>query len=141
MMVLDSDHLSLLQHPESSKTQMLLRRMDASPDQEFATSAISLEEQFQGWLAYINRFPDVYRQIPAYERLVGLVEFFARWVVLPFDQAAADEFTRLRQAKVRIATMDLKIASIVLVHRAQLLTSNRRHFQKVPGLQIQNWIS
>ena len=139
MIVLDTDHLSLLEHPENPQTQQLLSRMDQSPDQEFATTAVSLEEQLRGWLAFINRFPDVYKQILAYQRLVGLVEFFARWNVLPFDQQAADQFTRLRKAKVRIGTMDLKIASVVLVHNAQLVTSNLSDFQKVPGLQTQNW--
>ena len=140
MIVLDSDHLSLLQHPENPQTQLLLSRMDQSPDQEFTTTAVSLEEQLRGWLAFINRFSDVSKQIPGYERLVGLVEFFARWNLLPFDQLAADQFTGLRKAKVRIGTMDLKIASIVLVHNAQLVTSNLSDFQKVPGLEVQNWM-
>jgi tRNA(fMet)-specific endonuclease VapC len=65
MIILDSDHPSLLQHPESPQSQRLLRRMDESPDQEFATTAVSLEEQLRGWLAFINRFSDVFKQIPA----------------------------------------------------------------------------
>src|SRR5213593_1854777 len=65
MIVLDSDHLSLLEHPESPTTQRLLNRMDKSPDQEFATTVISLEEQLRGWLAVINRYSDIPRQIAA----------------------------------------------------------------------------
>jgi tRNA(fMet)-specific endonuclease VapC len=37
--------------------------------------------------------------------------------------------------------MDLKIASIALANGATLLTRNTRDFQKVPGLQIENWLS
>ena len=139
MIVLDSDHLSLLEHPESPTTQRLLNRMDKSPDQEFATTVISLEEQLRGWLAVINRYSDIPRQITAYTRLVGLVEFYSRWKVLPFDQPAADQVARLRAARVRIGTMDLKIASIALVNDALLLTGNLADFQRVPELRAENW--
>lgn len=70
MIVLDTDHLSLLQHPEGPKTQRLLGRMNEYPDEEFATTAVSLEKQFRGWLAFINRITDIHQQIPGYERLV-----------------------------------------------------------------------
>jgi len=36
--------------------------------------------------------------------------------------------------------MDLKIASIVLVHGATLLTNNVRDFEKVPGLKVEDWL-
>jgi len=46
----------------------------------------------------------------------------------------------LRRAKVRIGTMDLKIASIALVHDALLLSANLRDFRQVPGLEVENWL-
>jgi tRNA(fMet)-specific endonuclease VapC len=75
-----------------------------------------------------------------YERLVGLFRFFADWRILAFDALAADRFQSLRARRVRIATMDLKIASIVLVYDATLLSNNLRDFQKVPGLRVQDWL-
>jgi tRNA(fMet)-specific endonuclease VapC len=36
--------------------------------------------------------------------------------------------------------MDLKIAAIALVNQALLLTANRRHFERVPGLKSENWL-
>ena len=42
--------------------------------------------------------------------------------------------------KVRISTSDLKIASIVLVNNALLLTRNTSDFDHVPGLRIENWL-
>ncbi|MBW3597524.1 MAG: type II toxin-antitoxin system VapC family toxin [Planctomycetes bacterium] len=40
-----------------------------------------------------------------------------------------------------IGTMDLKIASICLAHDATLLTRNRKDFENVAGLQIEDWLS
>jgi tRNA(fMet)-specific endonuclease VapC len=44
------------------------------------------------------------------------------------------------QQGVRIGTMDLKIASIVLVHGGTLLSGNNRDFQQVPGIQVEDWL-
>jgi len=41
----------------------------------------------------------------------------------------------------RLADADLFIAAIALTHRATLVTGNRRHFDRVPGLAIENWLA
>jgi tRNA(fMet)-specific endonuclease VapC len=46
----------------------------------------------------------------------------------------------LRQQRIRIGTMDLKIASIALVSDALLVTSNLRDFRLVPGLRCEDWL-
>jgi hypothetical protein len=75
MIVFDTDHLSILQHPESPQYQELVAKMDQSVDTDFVTTAVSLEEQMRGWLAAINRARDVHQQPLYYVRLSGLVEF------------------------------------------------------------------
>ena len=60
---------------------------------------------------------------------------------MPFDQPAAQRFLDLKAAKIHIGTMDLKIAAIVLVHQAQLLSANLRDFRQVPGLSVEDWLS
>jgi tRNA(fMet)-specific endonuclease VapC len=37
--------------------------------------------------------------------------------------------------------MDLKIATIALVHDALLLSANLRDFQQVPDLRVADWIN
>lgn len=69
-----------------------------------------------------------------------MLEFYAAWEVLPFDAAAADDFERLRKARVRIGSQDLKIASIALSRGALLLSANLRDFRQVPGLRVESWI-
>jgi predicted nucleic acid-binding protein len=43
--------------------------------------------------------------------------------------------------RVRIGTMDLKIASIALANDATVLTCNARDFSKVPNLRIEDWLA
>ncbi|MFQ5595922.1 MAG: hypothetical protein ACE5HA_17400 [Anaerolineae bacterium] len=40
----------------------------------------------------------------------------------------------------KISRADLLIASIALAHRATLVTRNVRHFERVPGLIVTNWV-
>lgn len=140
MIVLDSDHLSILQRPESPKYEQLLRALNDSADSVVTTTVISLEEQTLGWLAAINRARDVQDQPKYYLRLSQLVDFYGQWQVLPFHEAAAQQYVDLRSSGIRIGTMDLKIASIVMTHGAVLLSSNSRDFGRVPGLRFENWL-
>ena len=113
MILLDTDHLSLLQVRDAPAAFALQARLEAVPD-EVVTTVTTLEEQMRGWLALLHRVPEISKQGAYYERLLRMVSFFAAWQVLPFDQRAAATFTRLRQQGVRIGTMDLKIAAIAL---------------------------
>jgi tRNA(fMet)-specific endonuclease VapC len=72
--------------------------------------------------------------------LVELHRFLSDWTIPPFDESAADCFEQLRAGGARIGTMDLKIASIALVHDALVLSANLQDFQKVPGLRVENWL-
>src|SRR4051812_11387739 len=130
MILLDTDHLTAMKYPESPRCTELMARLNASSDPAIGTTVITLEEQFRGWMGLIARVRDVRQQTGPYAELVNLFDFFAGWTILPFDERAAEEFERLRSAGVRIGSMDLKIASIALVHDALLLTANRRDFEK-----------
>ena len=139
MFILDTDHISVLQRP-SDAAMRLQRRLLLSYDFP-VTTAITLEEQSRGWITQLGRLSaDVSLQISCYDRMVEMFAFFGSWQVLSFSQAAATEFKRLRQERVRIGTSDLKIASIALVENAVLLTANVRDFERVPGLRFENWI-
>ncbi len=140
MILLDTDHLTLLKYTANPRCQSLLHRMKASPDQRIGTTIISVEEQWRGWFAVIARHRDVRRQVKAYEELVSLHEFLSGWTIMPFDSAAADRFERLRAGGLRIGSMDLKIASIALIHDALVLSANLHHFQQVAGLRVENWL-
>ena len=139
MIILDTDHISVLQNSHASDHATLMAKMSASTDQDFVTTVITLEEQLRGWLALLNRSQDVSNHVIPYDRLLGLVQFFSLWTVLPFDNSAADRFHQFRNQKIRIGTMDLKIASIAVPKNALLLSSNLRDFQQVPNLRVEDW--
>jgi tRNA(fMet)-specific endonuclease VapC len=52
--VLDSDHLTLLQRQSPESVHVLARLDQLAPD-DIATTIVSFQEQFQGWLAYLNK--------------------------------------------------------------------------------------
>jgi tRNA(fMet)-specific endonuclease VapC len=79
---------------------------------------ISFQEQVEGWLAFINRAKTPQQILHGYGELLGLLTNYANAVVIPFDQAAQDCFTRLRKLRLRLGTMDLRIASIALTSDA-----------------------
>ena len=138
MLILDTDHLAELERVTSSGRQ-LAQKLDESGD-EIVTTIISAEEQLRGWLAQINRLRDPHRQIEAYGRLQGRLEFFAAWRLLPWDGPAATRLQSLQDQRVRVGTMDLKIACIALAHDGTLLSRNLRDFRKVPALKVENWL-
>ncbi|HYV35397.1 MAG TPA: type II toxin-antitoxin system VapC family toxin [Gemmataceae bacterium] len=140
MILLDTDHVNVLQDQQTSEYATLMRNISASLDQDLVTSVVSFEEQMRGWLALINRHADVAQQVYPYDRLNTLVQFFCQWTLLPFDDAAASQFKLLRGQKIRIGSMDLKIASIALERNLLVLSANLRDFQQVPNLRVEDWI-
>jgi len=141
MIILDTDHFVTLKYTKGDRFARLVRRMTDSADRDFATTAITVEEQMRGWLAEINRISDPLMQVPVYARLTSLINFFSEWKVIAFDESAAQQFTAYRKQKIRSGTMDLKIASIAAVNECLLLTGNTRDFEAIPGLRIEDWLN
>jgi tRNA(fMet)-specific endonuclease VapC len=139
MILLDTDHFTVFMDDRDRRHELLCSRLDAE-GLDAAITIVSVEEVLRGWLAAIHRLRDVHRQLPAYSRLGQLFNVLSDWHIISFDQAAADTFASLRRGKNRIGTMDLKIASIALVHDWLLLTTNLRDFSQVPELRCENWL-
>lgn len=66
MIILDTDHIVTLKYSKSERFARLAQRMADSEDQDFVTTAITLEEQMRGWLAQIKRLREPKKQVPAY---------------------------------------------------------------------------
>jgi tRNA(fMet)-specific endonuclease VapC len=79
------------------------------------------------------------------ERLIETLEalVFSRFDVVPFDHAAARTYAEIRvvleHAGTRLDDPDLRIAATALAHDLTIVTGNTRHFDRVPGLRVENW--
>ena len=140
MILLDTDHLSVLIDRRHFRHARLQERIRDSIDQDLAIPIVSAEEQLRGWLAQIHRLRDFSKQVPAYDRLVRLIDFLSRWQIIPFDHLAADQCRLLRGLRIRIGSQDLKIAAIAIINDALLLSANIRDFRQVPELMVESWL-
>jgi tRNA(fMet)-specific endonuclease VapC len=139
MILLDTDHLSVLTDRRAAGHAALVRRLEQAGE-PLAIPIVAVEEQCKGWLARLGRTRDIHQQITPYERLAQLFDFLAEWDVITLSAAAADRFAELRRRKVRVGSQDLKIAAIAMAEDALLLSANLRDFQRVPGLRVENWL-
>ncbi len=77
--------------------------------------------------------------------LARIRSFLAELPILEFDRRASELFARqkahLKKRGLLIADMDLMIASICLTNGGTLVTNNTRHFTRIHGLQLANWIT
>jgi tRNA(fMet)-specific endonuclease VapC len=112
----------------------LVRRLAQVPPAEQTTTTITLGELLYGAARRGS------------ERLVERVRevLTIAAVILPFDAEAAEVYGPLRaelerQGK-RLDEPDLRIASIALSRELTLVTGNVRHFRRVPGLAVENWL-
>jgi tRNA(fMet)-specific endonuclease VapC len=137
--LLDTDHISILQRKTGDAYLRLNDRISQCRPDDFALSLISFHEQCLGANALIGRAKTDAQMVLAYELLDEVLQGFALAPVLKFDQAAVTCFRWLRSQGVRIGTMDLRIASICLVYDLTLLTRNRRDFEQVKQLRVEDW--
>ena len=138
MYILDTDHLSILDR-DTVEAYNLGRRLSTVPPDQVFTTIVTYEEQMRGWMSYLARAKTLDQQVEAYARLRRHVERYREIPLIDFDRAAADQFARLRELRVRVKSADLKIASIALGNDALLLTRNASDFSHVPGLRFDDW--
>ena len=82
---------------------------------------------------------------PDATRLARIVESFLQTTTTAaWDTAAADAYGALRAELERrgtpIGSFDEMIAAHALSLGAIVVTDNLRHFRRVPGLQVENWL-
>jgi tRNA(fMet)-specific endonuclease VapC len=133
--VRDTDHISLQQRSHPAVLQHL---QALGEDDSIAVTVITVEEQILGRLEIIRRHGTSPLQIAAYAAFQQILRYFASWQVLDFTQAAFDQFSALRQQRIRIGAQDLRSAAITLANAATLVTRNTRDFAQVPGLVIED---
>jgi len=137
MKVLDTDTLTLL---FAGHRRVIEHHQQET--EEVAITVVSQIETLQGRFAMLLKAADGAQLRRAQQWLDQTLRNLAAIPkVVPIEDAAADEFDRLRENKKlrRIGRADLLIACIVLANRATLVTRNRKHFRQVPGLRVESW--
>lgn len=138
VVVLDTNHFGEYMRQSAAGSVLRAKLRETRP--EVFTTIITSQETAQGWFAWINRQPPGREQVHGYQVYQQSLESLAGLGLLGFDGDAAELFEELNQMRLRIGTMDLKIASICLAHDVLLLSRNLRDFEKVPGLKVENWL-
>ena len=110
--------------------QQVIQRFDDLSQEGTGLSIISLAELYEG----------VVRARDRGDAEQGLQSFLDDVEVLQLDDGVcrkfADERARLRAAGNLIQDLDLLIGSTAMCYGLTLLTNNRRHFQRMQGLEI-----
>jgi tRNA(fMet)-specific endonuclease VapC len=68
-------------------------------------------------------------------------DMISRFSILGFDYESADIWAELAH-RLRTGTIgdrDLFIACIALANKQTLITRNKKHFERVPGLKVEGW--
>jgi len=121
-----------------------------------ATTIITIEQQLGGRLGWIKECYDeliqklrrnakvddsVSKLVNAYVYLQKTLRFLCglKIEILPFDEKAARQFVALKSQITMKRAKDLQIAAIALSVGGIVVTGNRRDFEKVPDLAIEDW--
>jgi len=139
MIILDTDCLSLLERQTGNDYLRLQSKLDEFPSDEITTTIITFEEQMRGWMSFLAKMRSIDDQVFAYETLKQYFDYFKTLTIVDFDKRAAKIFGDLRSQKIRIGTMDLKIASIAIATEAILVPRNLRDFEGIPNLVVKDW--
>ena len=108
-------------------------RLLATSAEEIAVCSVVKAELFYG--AFRSNNP---------KRTLELQQaFLSRFVSLPFEDESAllagQIRAKLSSVGTPIGSYDLQIAAIALVNNLILVTHNTREFERVEGLQIEDW--
>jgi tRNA(fMet)-specific endonuclease VapC len=134
--LLDTDTVTLVQAGHTT----LLANMRARLDANINISALSIQEQMQGWLGRLNRLQAPPQMAAWYDRFVHyLFPIWKRFTILPFTEPAIRRFEHLKSLRLNVGPMDLRIAAVALENGLIVVTRNRRDFGRVPGLVSDDW--
>lgn len=139
MIILDTDCLSLLERQTGEAYLRLQANLDRFFPDEIVTTIITYEEQMRGWMSYLAKMRSIDEQVFAYETLKQYFDYFKTLTIIEFDQTAAEIYKNLKSNKIRIGSMDLKIASIAISRKAILVSRNLKDFEAVPNLVVNDW--
>ncbi len=137
--VLDTDHISILERKSGAAYSALERNLQLHQSDGIGVSVSTLHEQMLGAHNKIIQAKTPAEFVRGYEILFMVLEQHRQYAIVPYEAPAHSEFLRLRSSKVRIGTMDLRIAAVALARDLVVVTRNVADFSRVPGLKHCDW--
>ncbi len=132
MFLFDTDVLSELTRPKPN-VGLVRKLLTCAPGLRFASEMTRYELRYGAVLH--PRGDALWARIES--------EILPRCAWLPIDSIVsirtADMSARLRLAGQTIDWADLVIAATASVHDLIVVTRSVRHFERIPGLQVENW--
>jgi tRNA(fMet)-specific endonuclease VapC len=137
MYLLDTDTLTHLYAGNSN----VVERLNAVDD-VVGITIITKVEVLQGRIDYLLKAATGSDLLKAQELLIRTEQLLVPLLTVEISVNAAEQFNQLQALSNlrKIGRADLLIASIALANRATLVTRNLRHFRKIPGLSVVNWV-
>src|SRR5262245_49480034 len=135
--LLDTDHCVAYLEPSHPGHSPVSRRIAATSAADLRISVFTIMELSEGpWHSQTTQ---------GYHLARATLHNFLAWIpVQPLTHLSIEEFGRLRALLRRqgqmLADLDLAIAATALSHGLTLVTHNTRHFRRVPGLALEDWI-
>ena len=139
--LLDSDHISALQWQSGPDWLRLSHHLAQHAADDLAFSIVSFHEQVLGCHTYLAKARSAHSLIRGYDLLTRALDAFRVAQVLAFDSSAVAIFTDLQTRRLRVASMDLRIAAIALSNNLILVTRNIADFGRIPNLICVNWMA
>ena len=131
----DTDLLTLF----ANRHTIVCKRASEHSSEELATSVITIEEQLTGWYTLLRQAKTDQQLVAAYEGMTYSIRFVSRLQIFSYSAEAAVRAAVFKKARLKIKTMDLRIACVALEAGAIVVTRNRADFEVVPGLELEDW--
>ena len=116
------------------KPLRVLDRLKKAEISEITISSITLSELLFG----------VSKSSKPEQNLMALTQFVAPLDILPYGDEAAQYYGELRahleKQGTPIGSLDMLIAAHALSISGTLITNNEKEFNRVPNLNIENWV-
>lgn len=119
---------------------VLVARILATPPDDITISIITVEEVMTGSFAMIRKAQSRNRAIvEAYDHFHELFRKLHRFSILQYTEDSHRVYNSFPPALKRIGANDCRIAAIALATHSTLITANTSHFEKIPGLVLEDW--
>jgi len=112
----------------------IVDKITSIPTKDLAISCFNLTELLYG--AYNSEYMD--KNLERVRYLENTIE------VMPFDRKAVENYAVIKSALKKqgklIDDFDILIAAVALSNSMVLVTNNKKHFERIPNLIIENWL-